>query len=154
MFNPDWPYKEAAVSEVNVFPVTISKIKSVDVVQTQKWSTVWNNPPAIDFGQIMGNLKLVDYFSVLSKEKMRKCSFACFGSQQQVLMMSKSLHFPSLTMYSFLAAQETVLPTDPLGHFSMLMGTRATGNSALVCSYPPTFPFIPFSQPVSSLLLH
>lgn len=79
------------MSERNIFSVTTNQSKGVDVVQTQKWDTVWNNPPAIDFGQIIGNLKLVDYFSVLSKKKMRKCLFACFGTQQYVLTIGKSL---------------------------------------------------------------
>lgn len=42
------------MSEVNIFPVTINKIKGVDVVQTQKWGTAWNKAPAIDFGQKYG----------------------------------------------------------------------------------------------------
>lgn len=133
---------------MSIFPVTINKIKGVDVVQTQKWGTVWNNPPAIDFGQIMGNLKLVDYYSVLSKEKMKKCLFACFGSQQQVLMMGKSLHFPSLSTYNFSAAQEAILSTYPLGYVGMSTSAGPIGDDALAWHYPPTL----LSSPFSSLL--
>lgn len=55
-----------------------------------------------------GNRKLVDYFSVLSNKKMRKCLFACFGSPQQILRVRKN---PSLSVfeYNFSAAQEVIL---------------------------------------------
>lgn len=147
------------MSERNIFPIITNKIKGVDVVQIQKWGTVWNNPPAIDFGQIIGNLKLVDYSSVLSKEKMRKCLFPCFGSQQHVLTMGKSLpsfHFWVHTTFQQHRKQFFLWTLWYLGsnHFVMPRGTGLTGNGVLVCCSPPNFPFFPFWQPGSSLLLH
>ena len=79
--------------EVNTFPVTINKIKSVDVVQTQKWGTVWNNHLAIDFGQIMGNIKLVDCFPVLSKEKRESAYLPALVADSKCWRWEKAFTF-------------------------------------------------------------
>lgn len=124
------------MSEVNVFPVTINKIKGVDVVQTQKWGTVWNNPPGIDFGQIMGNLKLVDYFSVLSKEKRESAFLPALVADSKSWRWEKPLLsiFEYVQLFSSTGNDFAYVPT---GSFWHAKGHR-THRGWCPCMLPPS----------------